>query len=137
MAYAGLGISFADLGEAKRAGENIRKAYELRETVSEREKFYIETAYDTLVSGNLEAARKTNELWAETYPREAEPPGSLGFIYSTLGEHEKAVTAYRDALRLDAARGINYSNLVNEYMMANRLDEARAEKLLMEVGRAG
>ena len=34
-----------NLGETSLAAENTRKAYELRERVSEREKFYIESHY--------------------------------------------------------------------------------------------
>ena len=59
-----------------------RKAYELRERVSEREKFYIASHYENFVTGNLEAARKTYELWAQTYPRDDIPPGNLGVIYT-------------------------------------------------------
>ena len=70
--------SYANLGENTRAAENARKAYELRERVSEREKFFIASHYEFFVTGNLEAARKTYELWAQTYPRDGIPPGMLG-----------------------------------------------------------
>ena len=39
MAYTCLGVSYRNLGETTRAAENTRKAYELRERVSELEKF--------------------------------------------------------------------------------------------------
>jgi eukaryotic-like serine/threonine-protein kinase len=45
MAYASRGMSYGNLGELSRAAENIRKAYELREPVSEVEKFYLESHY--------------------------------------------------------------------------------------------
>jgi tetratricopeptide (TPR) repeat protein len=83
MAYARLGTSYSNMGETARGAENIRKAYELRERVSEREKFYIASHYETNVTGNLEAARKTCELWAQTYPRDAIPHASLVNIYSS------------------------------------------------------
>jgi tetratricopeptide (TPR) repeat protein len=67
MAYARLGNSYYDLAETARAAEAARKAYELRERVSEREKLYIDSHYEQLVMGNLDAARKTYELWAQTY----------------------------------------------------------------------
>jgi eukaryotic-like serine/threonine-protein kinase len=41
MAYARLGTNYYHLGQNSRAAENARKAYELRERVSEREKFYV------------------------------------------------------------------------------------------------
>ena len=70
MAYARLGNSYSNMGQTARGAENTRKAYELRERVGERERFYIVSHYETWVTGNLEAARKTCELWAQTYPRD-------------------------------------------------------------------
>ena len=93
MAYARLGTNYNNLRQSARAAENTRKAYELRERVSEREKFYIVSHYEAFVTGNLEAARKTYELWAQTYPRDDVPPGNLGVIYLNLGDYDKALAA--------------------------------------------
>jgi tetratricopeptide (TPR) repeat protein len=67
-AYAFLGLSYLNLGETSLAAENGRKAYELRERVSEREKFLIESNYYEFVIGDLEKALQSCELWAQTYP---------------------------------------------------------------------
>src|SRR4029077_16528742 len=67
MAYARLASSYSNSGQTARAAENIRKAYELRERVGERERLYIASHYENFVTGNLEAARETYELWAQTY----------------------------------------------------------------------
>ena len=125
MAYALLGVSYLNLGEDTRAVENIRKAYELRERVSDREKFYIASHYEHWVTGNLEAARKTYELWARTYPRDNNPLMNLGIIYELLGDYDKALAQAQEAIKLDPRSG-NYGNLVNSYVQVNRLDEARA-----------
>src|SRR5713226_2047087 len=126
MAYARLGMSYIDLGENTRAVENIRKAYELRERVSDREKFYIASHYEHWVTGNLEAARKTYELWARTYPRDNNPLMNLGIIYNLLGDYDKALAQAQEAIKLDPRSGIDYGNLVASYVQVNRLDEARA-----------
>jgi eukaryotic-like serine/threonine-protein kinase len=101
MAYARLGTVYFILGETSRATENTTKAYELREPVSEREKFYIISHYQSYVTGNQEKARQVYELWAQTYPRDMVPPNNLGSIYSMLGQYDKA---YAEALKLDLAR---------------------------------
>ena len=44
-AYASMSVAYSNLNELGRASENARKAYELREKVSERERFLIETTY--------------------------------------------------------------------------------------------
>jgi len=126
MAYARLGTNYANLGQTARAAENTRKAYDLRERVSEREKLYITSHYEHFVTGNLEAARKAYELWAQTYPRDGGPPGNLAVIYGALGDYDKALAASQEALKLNPGSGLSYTNLVAGYLNANRLDEARA-----------
>src|SRR5439155_7644511 len=126
MAYARLGTSYSNQGETSRAAENTRKAYELRERVSERENFYIASLYENLATGNLEAARKTYELWAQTYPRDNIPPRELGLIYVNLGDYDKALALAQEAVKLDPGSGVDYGNLVASYVQVNRPDEARA-----------
>jgi eukaryotic-like serine/threonine-protein kinase len=126
MAYAELGTNYSNAGEIARAAESTRKAYALRERVSEREKFYIVSHYEFFVTGNLEAARRSYELWAQTYPRDPTPPGNLNSIYSDLGEYDKALNAALQAMKLGPGSGISYANLIISYLLVNRLDEARA-----------
>src|SRR6266403_6057853 len=126
MAYASIGVDYSNLGETSLASENTKKAYELRERTSEREKFYIESHYYHYVTGDLEKARQTYELWAQTYPRDLVPPNNLGVIYENLGEYDKALAESREALRLAPESGASYANLVAPYLYLNRLQEARA-----------
>jgi eukaryotic-like serine/threonine-protein kinase len=126
MAYARLGTSYNNLGQTARAAENTRKAYDLRERVSEHEKFYIASHHEHFVTGNLEAARRTYELWAQTYPRDWVPPGNLGVIYGNLGDYDKALAGAQETMKLDPGGGLSYANLVSSYLPVNRLDEARA-----------
>jgi tetratricopeptide (TPR) repeat protein len=126
MAYATLGVDYSNLGETSLASENTKKAYELRERVSEREKFYIESHYYHYVTGDLEKARQAYELWAQTYPRDLVPPNNLGVIYENLGEYDKALAESLEALRLGPGSGASYATLVAHYLYLNRLQEARA-----------
>jgi tetratricopeptide (TPR) repeat protein len=126
MAYARLGTIYGNLGQTTRSAENARKAYELRERVSEPEKFYIVSHYEHYATGNLEAARRTYELWTQTYPREVGPPVNLAVVYGALGDHDKALAAAQDGLKLDPGSGLGYTNLATAYLGVNRLDQARA-----------
>jgi len=126
MAYARLGANYFNLNQTVRAAESIRKAFELRERVSEREKFYIASHYGHFVTGNLEEARKSYELWAQTYPRDHVPSNNLAVIYNNLGDYTNALTRLQQTLKLNPGSGISYSNLVSAYLYLNRLDEARA-----------
>ncbi len=126
MAYAALGSSYDDLGESELAAENARRAYEMRERTSEREKLSIESHYYEFVTGDLEKGRQTCTLWAETYPRDGVARNELGAIYANLGQYENDLDQLRDALRIDPASRESYANLAVAYLYLNRLGEANA-----------
>src|SRR5271155_3642581 len=125
MAYAALGICYQDIGEAQLASEYSQKAYDLRDRVSEREKFYIDSHYQQNTVGDLEKAREIYEQWAQAYPRDEVPPTNLSVIYGELGEYSKALGGSQAAFKLNPS-GLNYSNLIGSFISINRLDEAQA-----------
>ena len=124
-AYAALGISYSNLREPGRASENLKKAYDLRDRVSERERFRLSATYYLLVTGELEKAIQTYTLWAKTYPRSSEPFGNLGVDYTYLGQYEKGVEASLEDLRLNPGSAAAYTNLVSLYAALQRLEEAK------------
>jgi serine/threonine protein kinase/tetratricopeptide (TPR) repeat protein len=126
MAYDWMSTAYRDLNEVGRAAENIRNAYDLREKVSERERWTIEANYYLIATGELEKAAQTVELWQRTYPRDGSPYRKLGFISVVLGNWEKALEEFREAVRLEPNNASNYLNLGLAYTALNRLDEAEA-----------
>ncbi len=126
MAYAALGNSYSNLSEAMAAEENIRKAYELRSQVSERERFSIESNYYEFALGDLEKAQQAYEMWAQAYPRDIGPLLNLGNIYSSRGQYEKGLAGMYEALRINPGRALTYANLVNGNLYLNKLAEAKA-----------
>ena len=126
MAYARLGASYVNMGESTLGAESTRKAYEMRDGVSEGEKFYIESHYYQVVIGDQEKARKVYQLWADTYPRDWRPLPPLFDIYSALGQYKEADVQARAVFRLHPNSGMNYNIMVVSNLNLNRLDEARA-----------
>jgi DNA-binding winged helix-turn-helix (wHTH) protein/tetratricopeptide (TPR) repeat protein len=126
MAYVWMSEIYSNLNEVGRAAENARRAYELREKVSERERFLIEGNYYLYATGELEKAAQTFELWQQTYPRYGLPYVELGLVFGYLGNWEKALEEFRTALLLEPSNGTNYLNLGIAYTTFNRLDEAEA-----------
>jgi eukaryotic-like serine/threonine-protein kinase len=125
-AYLILSASYSNLSEAGLAAEYARRAYALREKVSERERFSIEAHYCWTVTGELEKGAQTYELWQQTYPRNSTPYQNLGVISSFLGNYPRALSEYREALHLEPDNVENYANLGNAYVNLNLLDEAEA-----------
>jgi tetratricopeptide (TPR) repeat protein len=125
MAYASLGFVYGVIGEGARAIENNSKAYELRDRVSDREKFFITATYQLMVTGNLEEALQTCELWMRTYPRDMYPYPFLGsFVYPTLGQFDKGIEVASRTIARDPDFAIGYLQLAFNYQFANRLQDA-------------
>ncbi len=124
MAYAGLATAYNNISEPGRAAEFAKKAYDLRDRASEREKLYIDSHYYNFVSGDLEKGSRAYQAWSQTYPRDEIPYTNLGSIDASLGRYEKSLAEAQEAFRLNPS-GLNYSNLVTGFLTLGRLDEAR------------
>ena len=124
MAYVGVAVEYANLGRASLAADNARKAYDLRDRVSERERYRISAFYFQYVTGEVEKATEAYELWAKSYPRDLVPHGNLGDLNATLGQYDKAIAETEVALRLESTV-TGYGNLLGDYINVNRLNDAR------------
>ncbi|HXW17572.1 MAG TPA: hypothetical protein VEJ39_04680, partial [Candidatus Acidoferrales bacterium] len=124
MAYAGLGVHYRNMGQASLASENIIKAYSLRDRVSEHEKYRIAALYYNYVTGELDQAIQTYELWTRSYPQDSTPPNNLGVIYTELGQYEKGLTETRESVELEPNVGIYYTNAADLNLALGRPNEA-------------
>jgi DNA-binding winged helix-turn-helix (wHTH) protein len=124
MAYARLGNCYRLVGEPTLAAETTRKAYDLRERVSELEKFYIESHYYQ-TAGELEKARQIYELWAQSYPRDWARPSAEAAVSSMQGQYDEELVESREELRLNPNGG-GYFDLLDSYLSLNRLEEAQS-----------
>jgi serine/threonine protein kinase len=127
MAYLRLAEDYQPQGELGRSAENARKAYQLRDRTSEQEKLAISSFYEYVVTGNLEAARSSYELWARTFPREDdEPQNMLWLINAAFGEYEKSHSAAQEAAKLNPGSANNIVSVVYADQWLNQLDKAKA-----------
>jgi eukaryotic-like serine/threonine-protein kinase len=125
IAYAYLGLMYGSAGESTLASEYTRKAYELRDRASDRERFFISAYFDGRVTGNQEKARETCEAWIKTYPRDWSPHSFLaGFIYPVLGQYESAVEEARRVVELDRENQFAYVALAYNSLALNRFHQA-------------
>jgi DNA-binding winged helix-turn-helix (wHTH) protein/Flp pilus assembly protein TadD/TolB-like protein len=122
MAYARLGLLYS----GNLSVENYRKAYELRDKVTEWERLYIEGHYYRNVTGEQDKAASVWEVMQQTYPRAVEPYSNLAGFYVRLGRCEKALEEAHEALRLDPDDQDSYGTVGYLLMCLNRLDEAEA-----------
>ncbi len=124
IAYVALGIDYSNLGQGSLAADYAKKAYDLRDRVSDRERFRISAFYFQYVTGEMDKAIEAYELWAKSYPREMVPHGNLGSLYASVGQYDKAIAETETAQRLEPTI-TDYANLASDYISVNRLKEAR------------
>jgi tetratricopeptide (TPR) repeat protein len=123
--YARMGTIYANAGENERAIEVTRKAYELRDRVSEREKLYITEHYYQTVTGEKEKEMETLELYGRTYPNDEVPANNLSVGYQMEGDFTKATEEARESVRVAPNSAGAWFNLAYSYMGSNRSDEAQ------------
>jgi len=131
IAHAQLGTHLSARGESVLAAESARKAWLLRERVSDREKFYIDFTFDRHVTGNLEKAYQTLELWAQTYPRRgggnADPRGlSAGISSHGTGRFQTAIEIAQERIAGDPNQAMAYGLLASAYLRTDRFAEAES-----------
>jgi eukaryotic-like serine/threonine-protein kinase len=136
MAYASLGLAYANDSEEESV-RNFTKAYELRERVSDRERFYIESHYHSAVTGDWDKAWQVYKLWSQLYPRDDIPHLNIGEIDSGFGEYENARMESAESLRLLPGDCISYGHLLGSLIHLDRWDEARALMNSAEKQQAG
>jgi eukaryotic-like serine/threonine-protein kinase len=126
MAWATMGVSLANQGRITEGGQALKKAYELRDRASEREKFYIQAHYYDEVTLESEKSLGTYEEWRQIYPRDAVPYDNAALASSALGRPEKALEFASQAHRIDPQDRYAYDNLAAAYEALNRFDEAKS-----------
>ena len=125
IAYSTMG-AYTPVDQLALKSENLRKAYELREKVSDLERFYIESHYYDRVLGDLEKAEQVYELWQRIYPRDDTVYTNLAVINNFYGRYERALEQAREAVRLYPEDTGNKIGVGYELACLERLDESEA-----------
>src|SRR5271166_3959890 len=110
-------------GEEDRSVEEAKKAFDLRERVSERERFYITDHFYT-ATGYIEKDKETLELAIKTYPNDSSAYSNLALIYNLFyGDYEKAIPLANEFTRLEPTASFGYEHAAGPYMALNRVEE--------------
>ena len=126
MAYARMAAIYNNLGEEDRSVEAARKAFDLKDRVSEREKFYIIDHFYT-ATGDIDKDRTTLELAERTYPNDSSAYANLALEYGLYyGQFDKAIAQADEFTRLEPSAPFGYSHTATGYMALNRIEEARS-----------
>jgi tetratricopeptide (TPR) repeat protein len=128
MAYRGLGVEYSNLGQNEMALQYMRKAFELRDRASERERFAIESDYFQY-SGQIDKSIEAYNRYKQAYPRDERPRVNLGVTYLQIGQWDKLLENALEAKALRTDEFNPYSLMGFAYRATNRLD---ADKAVMQ-----
>jgi serine/threonine protein kinase/Flp pilus assembly protein TadD len=124
MAYARIGVYYGNAQQMEAAKPYVEKAYELRDRVSERERFYITEKYYTYLTGEIDKTIETLQTWTKLYPNDFIPHNNLSLNYQLVGRFDDAVKEGLEAVRLGPNNISAYDNLVGSYLGVGRIEEA-------------
>jgi len=124
-----LGVAYSNQGAITKAIEYLKKAYDLRERVTERERMYIEAQY-ALQQYDLPKALQAYKLFVATYPRDAAAWNNLANAYAVVGDYEQAAEGFRKTWEIAKWNNVAANNLASTLMGLDRLQEG--ERYLKE-----
>ena len=106
--------------------ENSKKAFDLRERVSERERYYITEHYYHAI-GDIEKRKESLESAIKAYPNNSNPYANLAYDYNLYyGQFEKAIPLANEFTRLEPNAPFGYFHAALPYMALNRPEEAQS-----------
>ncbi len=123
MAHYKLAVVYQTLGKRQIEIEEVEKAYRLRDRVTERERYFIETEYFSIHRQEVQAAEAL-EVLVNLYPDDADAQYQLSLAHANLGKHDKAIADLRHVLRLNPYFAEGYASLVLRLAYTNANEEA-------------
>jgi len=125
IAYSELALAYRNSMGPIISKEFSRKAFELRERTTERERFEIALRYYGLVTYERDKAAEVLEVWRQTYPRDLRAQEGLANRYLQMGQPEKSLEICRELVRLHPDYSGAYSSLAIALIRLNRYAEAK------------
>ena len=126
IAYAKLGVVSGNLQMGDEAAALAKKAWELRDKVSEYERLYIDWNYASRVLQDQNKTREALELLIASYPRDYAARNNLGVYFNGIGDLEESLKNYQAASEIAPDEPGPISNSAYVLMQLGRLDEASA-----------
>ncbi len=124
MAWARLGVAYGNVGAVGKAVEFLKKAYDLRERVTERERMYIESQY-ALQLYDMPKAIESYKLFVATYPRDAAAWNNLASAYQNIGDYEESAKDFKKTWEIARWDNVAANNAAGTLIQLDRLDEAQ------------
>lgn len=126
LAYERLGTIFGNRGDSQHSQEAVRKAWDLRDRVTERERFYVNSHLYGFVTGEIEKEMRVYIEWGKVYPHDTPWMIDLSIDYGYMGQFDKAIELQRRLIQENPGISYSYGDLAGFYLAEDRPDEVRA-----------
>jgi tetratricopeptide (TPR) repeat protein len=123
MAHVRLGDAYTALGQFEKTRQHYQRAYQLRDRVTDRESYSIQSRYFE-INDQYDKARDSWRVLTQLYPDDATARIQLGLDLQETGDFEAAVPELRYALKLNPFHGSAHATLVLLLARLGRPDEA-------------
>ena len=120
-----MGVNYANFGQSDLAATYLKRAVELSNRISEREKLEASAAYYAYGTRELDKAIEAHQLWENTYPADRYAPMNLGDACLKVGQYEQCAAASRRSIGIDANASVPYGNLAICLVNLDQMDAAR------------
>ena len=128
MAYRRLGMYKTNPDFRFEMGQSgiadLRRAYALRDRLSDRERYLVEAAYWGRVDVDIDRAITTYLALLAKYPADATGLNNLAVQYGLVGRNAEADATYRKGIDKAVASAISYTNLLNNLQVRGDLAQA-------------
>jgi serine/threonine protein kinase/Tfp pilus assembly protein PilF len=124
MAYRAMAVAYQNLGYQNEADRRLERAFELKDRVSQRERYYIEADYFRRSEDTMDQAITAYENLLALYPDDNVGNNNLGVVYNSIEEFDKAAELFEVNVRNRQKSYHSYSNLANIYLMLGQMRKA-------------
>lgn len=126
MAYRSMAMGYGNLLLTSQKQTSLKKAFELTDRLSDRERLTIEGDYYRESERFYDKAVTAYERLLELYPDDSIGNTNLGILYNSLEEWDKAIALYERVLQSSPEDIWTYFNIVDSYLAKGWPEKARA-----------
>jgi tetratricopeptide (TPR) repeat protein len=130
MAYRAMAVAYGNLGYGTRDREYMKKAMDLTERLSDRERLRIEADYYSGSEKTVDRSIAAFEKLLNLYPKNTGARHNLAIRYSSMGERQKAIEQFKICIEDGSQFIYTYTNLAGQYGALGLYD--KAEKVCKE-----
>jgi serine/threonine protein kinase/Tfp pilus assembly protein PilF len=116
MAYKTMAFSYLRLGDDLEMRRYLKKAFTLKDRISERDGYEIQVTYYWVSERDYPKAIDTCKRLLELYPDDRWANSQIGSLYSDIEEWNKAIERFKILIQIDPESAQGYTMLASSYL---------------------